>query len=176
MSFEILPGRSLHIDAQYARVGAFDVRVDAADARAIYETKPTVTSAREAARTLRSAGGHGCWVFALGTNDAANIALGSDVGARRRIDDMMVIAGSDPVLWVNTVTIATGGPWAAPNVLAWNVALEAASAAYPTMRIYDWATVAKDEWFIADGIHYTPEGYTWRARLIANALATAYPS
>ena len=23
------------------------------------------------------------------------------------------------------------------------------------MRVYDWASVAKDSWFIPDGIHYT---------------------
>ncbi len=44
------------------------------------------------------------------------------------------------------------------------------------MRIFDWAAVAHDSWFIADGIHYTSPGYASRARLIADALAQAFPT
>ena len=44
------------------------------------------------------------------------------------------------------------------------------------MRVYDWAAVAKPRWFISDGIHYTSAGYTARSRLIARALAAAFPA
>jgi lysophospholipase L1-like esterase len=44
------------------------------------------------------------------------------------------------------------------------------------MRVYDWAAAAKDSWFISDGIHYTSAGYAARARLIAYALARAFPA
>ena len=44
------------------------------------------------------------------------------------------------------------------------------------MRVYDWAAAAKDSWFISDGIHYTSAGYAARARLIAQALARAFPA
>ena len=39
------------------------------------------------------------------------------------------------------------------------------------MRVFDWAALARDEWFIEDGIHFTSPGYQARARLIARALA-----
>jgi hypothetical protein len=44
------------------------------------------------------------------------------------------------------------------------------------MRVYDWAAVAKDRWFITDGIHYTSDGYANRGFLIANALARGFPA
>ena len=44
------------------------------------------------------------------------------------------------------------------------------------MRVYDWASDVKDAWFIDDGIHFTTPGYRARARLIADALAEAFPS
>ncbi len=44
------------------------------------------------------------------------------------------------------------------------------------MRVYDWAAVAEDRWFISDGIHYTSPGYAARARLIAEALTQAFPA
>jgi hypothetical protein len=36
--------------------------------------------------------------------------------------------------------------------------------------------VAKDKWFIPDGIHYYSPGYAARSHLIANALAKAFPA
>ena len=35
---------------------------------------------------------------------------------------------------------------------------------YPNMRVFDWAALARDEWFIEDGIHFTSPGYAARAR------------
>ena len=61
-------------------------------------------------------------------------------------------------------------------MLAWDHALIQACASYPNMRVYDWAAAAKDSWFISDGIHYTSAGYAARARLIAGALARAFPA
>ena len=58
----------------------------------------------------------------------------------------------------------------------WNQALVQACPSYPDMRVYDWAAVAKPSWFIPDGIHYTPQGYAERSRLIADALARAFPA
>jgi lysophospholipase L1-like esterase len=46
---------------------------------------------------------------------------------------------------------------------------------YPNMHIFDWASVVQDSWFIDDGIHYNTPGYAARARLIAQALARAFP-
>jgi hypothetical protein len=58
----------------------------------------------------------------------------------------------------------------------WNQALVRACAKYPNMRVYDWAAAAKPKWFISDGIHYTSPGYAARSRLIARALAAAFPA
>jgi lysophospholipase L1-like esterase len=44
------------------------------------------------------------------------------------------------------------------------------------MRIYDWASDVKKEWFIEDGIHFTSPGYAARSELIAHALAHAFPA
>ncbi len=33
----------------------------------------------------------------------------------------------------------------------------------------------KNKWYIADGIHFTSPGYAARARMIADALAAAFP-
>jgi hypothetical protein len=79
------------------------------------------------------------------------------------------------VLWVNAKTLLSTGPYAEPNMLRWNRALLSACARYSNMRIYDWASAARDRWFISDGIHYTSAGYAARAHLIANALAQAFP-
>jgi lysophospholipase L1-like esterase len=43
------------------------------------------------------------------------------------------------------------------------------------MRIFDWASVVKNKWFISDGIHYTSAGYAARSKMIADALAKAFP-
>jgi hypothetical protein len=44
------------------------------------------------------------------------------------------------------------------------------------MRVFDWASVARDGWFIADGVHYDTPGYAGRSLLIARALARAFPA
>ena len=67
------------------------------------------------AQQLIQQGYHGCWVLALGTNDTADVYVGSQV------------------------------------------------------------SLAKDSWFISDGIHYTSAGYAARAHLIARALAAGFP-
>jgi lysophospholipase L1-like esterase len=174
---EHLPIPSTRQDAQFARVGAFTSHIDAVEARAIVEYKTDVTSGIEAATALRDTWQHGCWVIALGTNDAANIAKGNDVSAPERIARMMAIVGDDPVLWVNAKTLETDGDWAEPHMLAWNAALDAARLDYPNLRVFDWASAVQDSWFLEhDRVHLTREGYVLRARLIANALAVAFPA
>jgi hypothetical protein len=166
----------LYIDAQYRRVGVQSTLIDALGGRSIHETLRNEPNALTAARKARAEGFRGCWVFALGTNDAANIAKGSDMPAAERITEMMAVAGGDPVMWVSAYTFRTGGDYDTANMLRWNEALLEAAARYPTMKILDWAAIAKKEWFLSDGIHYTGTGYALRARLIANALAAAFPA
>jgi hypothetical protein len=171
----ILPDSNDRVDAQYRRVGVSDPRMEISGARSIVERLPGQTNAYEAAQSEIASGFHGCWVFALGTTDTANVAAGSNVSRRTRIDMMMDLVAGDPVLWVNTRTLETTDPWGDQNMQAWNAELIAATERYPNLRIYDWASAAQPEWFSADKVHYTPDGYRQRAHLIADALATAFP-
>jgi hypothetical protein len=115
-------------------------------------------------------------VLALGTNEAANVAAGSNYGLDQRVDRMMSAIGHQPVLWVNVRSLLTSGPYAESNMRQWNAALLKSCRKYPNMRIYDWASDVKDPWFISDGIHFTTAGYAARGKLIANALNGAFSS
>jgi lysophospholipase L1-like esterase len=170
------PRARLRIAAQYRRVGVAHFIPEVSGARSIVETWHGFPNGQTVARGLIRGGYHGCWVIALGTNDAADVAVGSAVGLAARIRLMMSLIGSQPVLWVNVITLVSGGPYAEYHMRQWNRALLQACPRYPNMRVYDWAAAAKPGWFISDGIHYTPRGYAHRARLIAHALATAFPA
>jgi hypothetical protein len=127
------------------------------------------------ARRLVSRGYRGCWVLALGTNDTADVAVGSVENEAQRIDKMMSVLGSQPVMWVTVRSLLATGPYAEANMRKWNAALLRACAQHPTMRVYDWASVVSRKWFGPDRVHYTTYGYAQRARRIANALITAFP-
>jgi hypothetical protein len=114
-------------------------------------------------------------VFALGTNDAANVAVGDTPGFMARIERMMSAAHGEPVLWVNTKTLQSSGPWAEANEEAWDRDLVRALAMYPNMRLLNWAGMAQPSWFLPDGIHYNSVGCPIRAEAIAHALARAFP-
>ena len=79
-------------------------------------------------------------------------------------------------MWVTVKTLDVDGEWSNTNMQTWNQTLAEAQARYPNIEVYDWAAVAQDDWFQTDNIHYTSAGYTERARLIADALVTAYPA
>jgi len=175
MGSDYLHDPAERIDAQYARVGVTDFRNEIKGARSIVERYKDQPNAAEVAERQRSAGFHGCWVVALGTTDAANMAAGATLTADQRIDRLMGVIGSDPVLWVNVKTLVDDGAWSEPHMVAWDQALAVAAGRYPNLKVYDWAAVAQQEWFQADRIHYTAAGYAQRAQLIADALAAAYP-
>jgi peptidoglycan/LPS O-acetylase OafA/YrhL len=171
-----LPDPRQRIEAQYARVGASVQHFEISGARSIVETYEGQPNAYEVAERWRSAGYHGCWVLALGTNDAADVYVGSSVDPLARIERMMSVIGEQPVMWVNVKSLLTSGPYAEQNMRAWNAALLKACSLYPDMRVFDWAAIAKQAWFIDDGIHYTTPGYAARSRMIAQALALAFPA
>jgi lysophospholipase L1-like esterase len=170
------PDADLRIAAQYSRVGVTSFIPEVSGARSIYETWHGFPNGYTVAQQLIKQGYSGCWVIALGTNDAADVAVGSAMSMSARINEMMTLIGNEPVMWVNVVSLLSSGPYAESNMQAWNRALLQACPRYPTMRVYDWAAAARPSWFISDGIHYTPQGYAERARLIANALAQAFPA
>lgn len=177
VSTEYLPNPQKLIDAQFARVGATTANLEVSGARSIYERFEGLPNAQEVAQSWRDMGFNGCWVLALGTNEAANVSAGSTIGYDERIDSMMSVANGDPVLWVAVKSIVTdGGPYDAANMESWDAALQRACDRYPNMRVYDWPSDVKDQWFIDDGIHFTSQGYAARSRLIADALLSAFPA
>jgi peptidoglycan/LPS O-acetylase OafA/YrhL len=175
-SSDYLPDPAQRITAQYARVGATEQHMEITAATSIVETLPGKTNAQAVARRLVASGYHGCWVLALGTNDTADVYVGSSVSLATRVQRMMSTIGDQPVMWVNVRSLASSGPYAEANMERWNQALVNACSRYPNMRIYDWASAVQDRWFIPDGIHYYSPGYAARAHLIADALATAFPA
>ncbi len=176
ISSDYLPNPRLRLGAQYARVGVRREHLEITGATSIVETLPGGTDAYAVARQLTGDGYRGCWVIALGTNDTADVYVGSSVSLTTRIKRMMSVIKNEPVLWLTVKSLVSSGPYSETDMEHWNEALTEACAKYPKMRIFDWASVVRDSWFISDGIHYTSPGYAARAHLIANALADAFPA
>jgi peptidoglycan/LPS O-acetylase OafA/YrhL/lysophospholipase L1-like esterase len=176
VSADYLPNPHKRIGAQYARVGVTRFIPEISGARSIVETHDGQPNAYTVAQQLIRGGYRGCWVLALGTNDTADVAVGSTVSLATRIKQMMTLIGNEPVMWVNVRSLLSGGPYSESNMALWNHALLRACASYPNMRVYDWAAAVKPRWYIDDGIHFTSAGYAARAHLIARALAAAFPA
>lgn len=168
------PGDAL--PAQYERVGVLALYTEVSGGRSTVETIGGEENAFDTVVRLRGMGYHGCWVVTIGTNDAANVAIGGVPDLNTRLDRMMFLFGNDPVLWVDTVTNLEDGPYADVNMQAWNQVLDAAETRFPTLRVFRWSDVALDEWFVSDGIHYTSGGAAWRSHAIADALVAAFPA
>ena len=176
VSSDFLPDAAQRIPAQYARVGISQSIMEVVGANSIVETLPGDRNGYEIAQGLVAQGYRGCWVIALGTNDAADVYVGSNVGPAARIERMMSLIGHEPVLWVNVKTLLSSGPYAEANMQQWDGALLAACPKYPNMRVFNWARLANPEWFTTDGIHYTSTGSAIRSAAMADALATGFPA
>ena len=90
---------------------------------------------------------------------------------------MMEIIGDDPVLWVDVKTLKERGPYASENMRP--VQHGAGRRPTPATRRCGCSTGRRwstDEWFVDDGIHYNADGYAYRAALIADAVAEAFPA
>jgi lysophospholipase L1-like esterase len=175
ISPSFLPDPAQRLQARYAAAGVRHLKLDASGGRSIVETLPGQVNGYDVAGAWREQGYRGCWVFALGTNDAANISAGSTVDQLARIDQMMSVTHGEPVMWVNARTMLTSGSWSNANEQAWDKALLIANRKYPNMRIFDWSAIAQPGWFLPDGIHYNSLGCQLRAAAIANALTKAFP-
>ena len=140
------------------------------------ESLPGTPNAQAMAKGVLKTGYHGCWVIALGTNDTADVAVGSEVSRAARIKQMMGLIGSQPVMWVEVKSLLSSGSYAESNMELWNQALQQALPSYPNMRLYNWPAVVQSSWFISDKIHYTSVGYAHRGQMIAEALAEAFPA
>jgi peptidoglycan/LPS O-acetylase OafA/YrhL len=176
VSAAYLPDPRLRITAQYTRVGIRRSVMDIVGGTSVVETLPGTLNALDMASQAVHAGYRGCWVIALGTNDTADVYVGSNVGRVQRVEEMMKVIGGQPVLWVAVKSLVSAGPYSELDMRLWNQALAQVAPRYPNMRIYDWPAVVQRRWFISDGIHYTSAGYAARGRLIADALAAAFPA
>jgi lysophospholipase L1-like esterase len=172
---DYVPLAGSRLPAQLGGVGVQETLPEVSGARSIVEIWHGIPNAATIAEQHVSAGFRGCWILALGTNDAADVEAGSNVGLPARIAHMMAIIGDQPVMWVNVTTLVHSGYYAQDAMQQWNEDLLAACRRHPLMRVFDWAAEAKPQWFIPDGIHYTSDGYVLRTRLIAHALVKAFP-
>jgi peptidoglycan/LPS O-acetylase OafA/YrhL len=175
-SSDYLPDKAQQIPAQYANVGVKTTIDKVVGATSVVESLPGTPNAQTMASQVLKTGYHGCWVIALGTNDTADVAVGSEISRAQRIKDMMALIGKQPVMWVEVKSILSSGPYAESNMEQWNQALQQALPNYPNMRLYNWPAVVQTSWFINDGIHYTSDGYAHRGQDIAEALAEAFPA
>jgi hypothetical protein len=175
ISSEYIPDVHRQLVAQLHDVGVAVVHPQISGARSIVETYEGFPNAATVARGYVAAGYRGCWILAMGTNDVADVHVGSNVPYRQRIDRMMSIIGDQPVLWVDVVTLVESGPYSERYMQQWNQDLLAACRRFPNMRIFDWSAFAKRRFFIPDGIHYYSPGYIIRSFTIAHGLANAFP-
>ncbi|HUN35017.1 MAG TPA: acyltransferase family protein [Trebonia sp.] len=170
------PNPANRIPARYKQIGVQTVHTEVVGGTSIVEEFNNQPNAQKVAARYRKSGYNGCWVLALGTNDTADVAAGSNVGVADRIKRMMSTIGNQPVMWITVRSLLSSGDYSEQNMQQWNQALAAAQPHYPNMRVYDWASVAQVPWFINDKIHYTTSGYAARGELIADALAAAFPA
>jgi hypothetical protein len=173
---EYVPDRRLRAPAELHKIGVEHVHMEVSGARSIVETFDGIPNGATVAQSYVAHDYHGCWILALGTNDSADVNAGSNVGLRQRIHQMMSIIGDQPVMWVNVLTI-DGSPeyYEESGMRRWDQDLVAACRRYPSMRVMNWAALAKPQWFIPDGVHYTTIGYEHRTKLIVHALVNAFP-
>ena len=171
-----LPARKDRLPAQLRSVGVTSPQMDISGARSIVERYRGQPNAQDAVNSRMDTGYAGCWTIAMGTNEAANQAVGGVHPVQERIDLLMKSIGDHPVLWLTVKTRLRSGPYADGGMQKFSDAAIAACDRYPNLRVYDWRTEVKDGWFISDGIHFSTSGYRERAHRIALALASAFPA
>jgi peptidoglycan/LPS O-acetylase OafA/YrhL len=170
------PNPANRITARYADVGVKQSIMKIVGATSVVESLPGTPNAYDMASEVKQGGFSGCWVLALGTNDTADVYVGSNVDRVQRIEEMMKLIGNQPVMWVEVSSLVSSGPYSEQNMELWNQALQKLQPRYPNMRIFNWPAVVHQSWFISDGIHFTSNGYAHRATAIADALAKAFPA
>jgi hypothetical protein len=120
------------IESQYASQGVSSLTLELSGGRSIVERLAHQQNGESVARSIAARRFHGCWVIALGTNDAGNIGAGSPVGATTRIDRMMAITNGEPTLWITVKSLRTTGAYADSNMAKFNVALRDATTQFAT--------------------------------------------
>ena len=105
ISPDYLPEPRQRIAAQYAKAGVTTFIPEISGARSIVETYQGQPNAYTVAKQQVQQGYQGCWVLALGTNDVADVYVGSPVSLAARIKEMMSVIGGQPVMWVNVKSL-----------------------------------------------------------------------
>jgi len=162
---------------RYRSVGVEQWVEDSSGGRSIRERAAEwQTNALEAVDAIRRSGFSGCWVVMMGTNDAANVAAGSNLGYEERILRMLYVMGGDPVLWVDAATNRSETAYRNDNMRAWNETLYRIAAERENVQVLRWSERVRPEWYVSDGIHMGTEGRIWRAASTAAALVEFFPA
>ncbi|MGI6797913.1 N-acetylmuramoyl-L-alanine amidase [Gordonia sihwensis] len=150
-------------------VGVKTIYYDVAGGRSAVEVVNGRPSAVDALAGLPEAD---CYVAAIGTNDGANIASGSAIGAEERIERLQAATSGKP-LYMLTISVGSNtgisgyGPDAAQKFN------DAIKAKLPADQVIPWAERASDELRAEDGIHDTPDGTNARAQTVGVFFAGA---
>ena len=170
-----LPAATDSASEQFKRVGVTTTTVDAYSGRAVVGGPGT--DAEQTVKNRLAAGEKGCWVIAMGINDAGSVSSGGSVSADERIDRIMRQLAGQPVLWpAVTSSNPSNQAFGKAAMTTFNEALRKATTRYSNLAVYDWAGAATAGEFAGDGIHYTAAGTADRNRRFADALAKAYPT
>ena len=164
---------------------------DVLPGRSFHETTPHGINGIDALKNINKDNKDiDCYLLQMGTNDAANIALGSTFTAEDRIKAVLENTGNSKVIWIapqisKDATVQGYTP-AAADVL--NKALAQAEKDTPRLKIVSLPDKLKeaagkveglpatpDEFFV-DGIHYKGMEVTyWMSDLIADSLKVEQP-
>lgn len=173
-----IPTPAERLDARMRQVGVSSLTVNVSGGRSSVERLMGRPSSMDVLTPRLTRDFTGCYVLALGVNDAANASMpGSAATMRSRIDRVMHRIGNRPVLWpLNSTDPHLSGPYANANMQKFDRELRAATSRYPSLRLYDWAGEVNPAWREGDGIHDTRGGSRHRALMYAHALAVAFPA
>jgi len=168
-------GARAFLQDEYEAAGFSEVVIDHQGGRSMHEHREPKENGVQVAKRLAPKHPRAAWVIMLGTNDAANIAVGAKVTVGTRVKRMMEAIGPDaPVMWVDTKTNRDDKAYADANMQAWNDELEKELRKYPNASLFRWSTVVRPEWYQNDGIHYTQTGSRNRAEATAQAARNLF--
>jgi hypothetical protein len=89
------------------------------------------------------------------------------------MERLMNRIGDRPVVWVDVaVSARSNSPVYTPaGATEWNTVLADVAANHPNMQVFHWTDVvaSHEDWYDGTGYHYTTNGNTQRAEIIAAA-------
>lgn len=170
-----IPAANERLQARMKDVGVEKLTVNVSGGRSTTERLLDRPNALDVITPQVAKSFNGCYVIALGVNDAANVAMGARRTLRSRIDMVMKRIGNRPVLWPTVRTVEKTSAYRNSSMEKFDRELRAATNRYPNLRLYDWAAEMNPAWFEGDHIHDRRAGSRARALMYARALAVAFP-